>query len=631
MTVEVNLPLAGLSRTAQRVALAAGLGLVVLCAGSAVLAQDGPRNLFPEGESSPTERTAPNRERSLDSWSLPESGRDYETDRSDAPEQARPDDEGFGNENSWRSPERSTQPSGPTEGQARLRGGILVDELDARFPETLGPLTAGNGGLGLDLWQGSRRGDIIELLREQPRGQRNPVARDLLRRLLLSSAQPPREEGRGGEEPELLEARAHLLMALGEYDNLVNLLVQIPGLEKAPDLARLQVEAAVLAAEPEAACPMVRRALSLHRSQPFWPKAQIYCQIYNGEKSAAGIGIGLQREVGNTDTGFLNLADASLGVGEVPRLSQPSALDLALLRWMEAGDALVTERLEPSLMAGAVMLQGLEADQRRRLAEEAARRGVLPLRLLGEAYTASPSQGEIDNPLRQANQAEGAAARALYYQVLRRATTPEARGEALQALMDSARQAGLESQIAEIALPALEQLNPEPAVAWLAPTAVRVALLTGRFERAQAWTDMARRTGSGSEARAALTELWPLFRLAGLDGLEPGMTSTDWAEARISRGAGREGTRALLQFYERAQVAVSGRGGLENANARLRGAVREDRRGEGLLLSLQAFGQGRLTEVSPRPLTEALAALSQLGFSREARLLAMDALVARGL
>ncbi len=547
------------------------------------------------------------------------------------PAQGRGERDGFGNENSWRSPDRSPQPSGSAEGQTRLRGGILVDELNDRLPETLGPLAAGNGGLGLDLWQGSQRRDIIELLREQPRGQRNPAARDLIRRLLLSSARPPRE-GESSDQPELLDARAQLLMALGEYDNLVNLLVQIPGLEKAPELAQLQVEAALLADEPEAACPMVRRALSLHRSRTFWPKAQIYCQIRNGEESAAGIGIGLQREVGSSDRGFLNLADAALGVGDVPRLSEPSALDLALLRWMGAGEALVPEDLAPSLMAGGVLLQGLEADQRQRLAEEAARRGVLPLRLLREAYAASSLRDDGGgDPLRQASQAEGPEARALYYQALRRASTPEARGEALQALMDSARQVDLEPQIAEIALPVLEQMDPEPAVAWLAPTAVRVALLTGHFERARAWMEVVRRTGNGSEAQASLVELWPLLRLAGLEGLDPGMTGTDWAETRVSRGAGREGTRALLQFYERAQEAVSGRGGLENASARLRRAVQEDRRGEGLLLSLRVFGQGRMTDISTRSLSEALAALNQLGFSREARQLAMDALVTRGL
>lgn len=636
MAAEANRASAGLScrgqRRGQRLALVAGLGFAVLFAGPSVLAQDGPRSLFPEGDSSRSERRAPDSDRSGDSWSLPDSSDGYGAEPGDAPAQERSERDGFGNENSWRSPDRSSQPRGSAEGQTRLRGGILVDELDDRFPETLGPLAAGNGGLGLDLWQGSQRGDIIELLREQPRGQRNPAARDLMRRLLLSSARPPREDDSSDNQPDLLDARAQLLMALGEYDNLVNLLVQIPGLEKAPELAQLQVEAALLADEPEAVCPMVRRALSLHRSRAFWPKAQIYCQIRNGEESAAGIGIGLQREVGNSDRDFLNLADAALGVGEVPRLSEPSALDLALLRWMEAGEALVPEDLAPSLMAGGVMLQGLEAGQRQRLAEEAARRGVLPLRLLREAYAASSSQDEGGgDPLRQANQAEGAEARALYYQALRRASTPETRGEALQALMDSARQADLEPQIAEIALPVLEQMDPEPAVAWLAPTAVRVALLTGHFERARAWMEVVRRTGSGSEAQAGLVELWPLFRLAGLDGPDPGMTGTDWAEARVSRGAGREGTRALLQVYERAQEAVSGRGGLESASARLRRAVQEDRRGEGLLLSLQVFGQGRMTDISTRPLTEALAALSQLGFSREARQLAMDALVTRGL
>lgn len=610
--------LSRLLRRAHCLARAVGVVAVAACFAPAALAQDGPRDLFPQGNSGQPERSAPRDDTREDSWSVPDS------------------DEGADTPDSWEAPSGTDrrdsvitdEGESTGDGRTRLRGGILVDELEDRFPETLGPLAAGDGGLGLDLWSGSQRGEIIRLLDSQPR-PRSPVARGLLRRLLLSSAQPPAADGRSDGQPELLIERARLLLALGEYENLVNLLVQIPGLERSPELARLQVEAALLAQEPEAACPMVRRALSLHRSREFWPKAQIYCQIRNGEDSAASIGVGLQREVGNSDTAFLDLADAALGVGEVPRISGPSALDLALLRHMEAGSALARDGLSQDLMAAAVTLPGLEAERRLELAEEAARQGVLPLRLLGEAYGAvSFADSDLRNATGRAAELDGAEARALLYQALREGNAPEARGEALRALLEGAADAGLELQVTQIVQPVLERIDPEPALSWLAPTAVRAALLAGRFEMAQAWMQMLQRGGNTAEARGELASLWPLYRLAGMEGPEAGMTATDWAEQRVSRGAGREETRTLQRLYESLQDAVSGTGDLETASAQLRRAVREDRRGEGILLSLRTLDQ---EQASARERGEGLMALSQLGFSREARLLAMHALVARGL
>ncbi|MFC4350524.1 hypothetical protein ACFOW6_03080 [Fodinicurvata halophila] len=621
MPAEANPDAAGLSRLlhgARCLVAAAGVAIVAACFAPAVLAQDGPRDLFPQGNSGQSERSTPREGTRQDSWSLPDS------------------DQGTRSPDSWQAPSGTERRDrvipddgdGTADGRTRLRGGILVDELEDSFPETLGPLAAGDGGLGLDLWRGSQRGEIIRLLNSQPRPS-SPVARGLLRRLLLSSAQPPAADGRRDGQPDLLIERARLLLALGEYENLVNLLVQIPGLERSSELARLQVEAALLAQEPDAVCPMVRRALSLHRSREFWPKAQIYCQIRNGEDSAASIGIGLQREVGNSDTTFLNLADAALGVGEVPRISGPSALDLALLRQMQAGSALVSDGLSADFMAAAVTLPGLEAERRVDLAEEAARRGVLPLRLLGEAYGAlSFTDSDLRNATGRAAELDGGEARALLYQAMRRANAPEARGEALRALLESAAEAGLEPQVTQIVQPVLERIGPEPALSWLAPTAVRAALLAGRFEMANAWVQLLQRNGNTAEARGELASLWPLFRLAGMEEPEVGMTATDWAERRVSRGAGREETRSLQRLYESLQASVSGAAGLDTASAQLRRAVREDRRGEGILLSLRTLDQG---QGSARGRGDALTALSQLGFSREARLLAMHALVGRGL
>ena len=204
-----------IASAASRLAAAGVAGVLLLSNPVTAQAPGQPRQLFPQGGSTtaPTPQSGPQEFRAP---LLQEEGAGQGREA----EMGEP----------WR--EQSDSLTGLGEGlpeevephaQQILRGGILVDALEGGLPETSGILEAREGGLGLDLWQGSDRDELIRLIRVLPDNLESPALRDLARRLLLSTATPPRG-GAGSAAPgELVRARAERLYALGAQEELLEL------------------------------------------------------------------------------------------------------------------------------------------------------------------------------------------------------------------------------------------------------------------------------------------------------------------------------------------------------------------------------------------------------------------------
>lgn len=526
-----------------------------------------------------------------------------------------------------------------------LRGGILVDELDGRLPETSGILEPSDGGLGLDLWQGSDRDDLIRLIRVVPDNLESPALRGLAQRLLLSTASPPMR-GAGFAAPgELLRVRAERLYALGAHEELLELLQRLPrDAREDPLLARLHVESGLLTRERAEACRVAAAGIDRFQDDAFWQEALIYCQISEGQDAAANLGLSLLREAGDGDQQVLQLAEAALGYRETAEARDASALALAYLDTLDEPPSSGLIERAPYAFLGVLARQlTLPIEERLPLAERAVQFGLLEPRLLAEAYERRRfDAAQLDDPVSAVQELEGSDGRALLYKGAWRATSAEEKLELLEAFLAASAVEDLSLAALQVSSDLLLDVHPDQTFAAQAPLVVQSLLVTGRLEQASAWTSMLRNAREQDEqARAAFAEIWPVARVAGLES-DAILNINSWARSRAeTAGAGQlDEARASLQLLidalegrdeQSGGPLLSRVGGAAppspSALYALQGAVAADQRGEAALLVLQLLGGGTPGYSHPQALGESLAALTEIGLRSEARAIAVESLL----
>lgn len=438
----------------------------------------------------------------------------------------------------------------------QTKKGIEIDSLSDVDPNSIGAIDSERGGLGSDLWRGSDRATIAGLLRRAPDGVSSPALHDLLRRTLLSVANPPVADssaagqasaslaqlipggtsraafGGGEASAGFLSLRAEALAELGESEALKDLLAVVPRGDVDEVISRVQVETLMLLQEDVTACAIVRDAVVSYPADSFWPKALMYCQIVEGDLNGAILGLGLLREGGDDDATFFSLVEsaeaASSGAVNDVTAADPTPLHMSLAR--ATNQRVIAEdiaKVQPSVLAAmaASPLYGLP--ERAAAAEQAVRLGSFPASGLGEIYNAFTfGADELFAPIQASSFIGDARARALLYQASVQQALPAARAELLSEAFARMRKDGLSSVGNKLFLPLLTDIEPTRELVWFAETAGRTLYLAGRTEQADAWAAQAGRLASvNPQAKGAVLGLWPYRRLSG-------------ARAGASQGAG---------------------------------------------------------------------------------------------
>jgi len=549
-----------------------------------------------------------------------------------------------------------------------------------RDDEGLGLLGESDGGFGPELWADTDRRVIEALLPQLPVGTGSPTLFNLSRRLLLSDAPLPvaavamgeaesRVDGEAdglvasdaaagsGPAIDLLAIRLERLAALGVMGELERLLALLPP-ERSPDVRkRLTVELLLTEGDETAACAQVRQGDPSGGQEPFWLKALTFCQYRAGETAAAELGLALLRDgAREQDRLFIRLMAAALGLqplqdGEVEALPahQVRTLELALLSALgrPLPVALVAETA-PRARIQLALDDGLPLPQRAAAAEWAVSSDRLEVDRLGRLYDSFEFQPNIiDDALNTGYRLPGVEARALYYQVLRRPNGPQQELLTAELALDSAEADDVYLGMAELVLPELVADPEDPSLAWLAAMLGRANYVLGRYEAATAWLLLARREAPVSaQAAAASLRLWPYARLAGttmftneagVDGWryaqgDPGsaevVAQADFLQV-LFRALGEADALAWTEPAEEAKAAGSGPDAV--VLVALEEASRAGRLGETVLRVLVLLGEGDPAEADPQALGAALSALMQVGLPLEARALAIEAALGKGI
>ncbi len=548
-----------------------------------------------------------------------------------------------------------------SEAPSRSVKGIEINPLAEIDPESIGILDSQSGGFGRNMWRGSKRAAIERLLPRLPGAMTSATMRSLARRLLLTNAPPPRQRATGGQRGSinLLSVRVDRLAVLGDIEGLNDLLRVVPQRHDDEAIARARVEGQLLGGDSPGACRNVRSEIAERHGTPYWRKALVFCQILSGEVDQAMLGVGLMREQGiSDDPAFFSLVDAFSG-GDVDQVPVASALHFAMLD--AVGRPFPQDLLDgasPGLLVALARWPGADLAQRSAAGERAVALGVLEPEMLAGLYaelTFTPE--ELENATSVADERPGPTGRALLYQAARRQELHSSRAEMLRAALDNARGDGLYQMAVRVFMPLLSAVPPRPELVWFAEAAGRALYATGHYEQAGEWFTLARQeTILNPQAAAAVAVLWPFSRLANSPALAWESDLSAWRTARQDDSAAEHDRQALLRgaFMALGEqdslswidlateptspadfAAEPGISTQPMPNAALLYALREAsemrRLGETVLLVLLVLGEDGPARSHPMALNAALSGLMQAGLEREARALAIEAAIAKGI
>lgn len=572
---------------------------------------------------------------------------------------------------------------------------IQVDTLQTINPDSAGVLNRNEGGFGVDMWSGSSPRLILTMMERLPVNIRSEIMRDMMRRLLLSTATLP--DGMAGDG-SFITRRVGLLSDMGDSLSVSRLLEATPGRSEIDRLVRYEAESRFLANDNARACSLATSQISEHDST-YWQKAFIFCQALAGEHDRAALGVSLLQETGDQDDAFYSLVEALGGYPtEMKGMADPTPMHLSMARASKTqlpNDVISSSR--PGVLRTIATSPNASVEVRLEAAERAEIAGALDIDTLRQLYTSvSFSEEDLANPLSKAEAESGPLSRALLYRTTLIETLPVAQAEATAKALALGREGGRYTSTVRVFMPVLKRIQPSTELVWFAPEALRAFLVSGEEESVAPWFSLLRANAlHNPESASILTALLPMARLSGspeakdwnamdlanwwnsvkndehardkaallytlFDAL--GETVPDDAWNALLNGPQQitmampnpalwrsliEATRASRVASDEAPapaaptvpvlpqpVTLSSTGVAAAPLTALPPPVEEKRPariGEIVLLSLVALGEGGPGLAEPIVLSQVMASLNAIGMENEVRALALEAAVAAGL
>jgi hypothetical protein len=365
---------------------------------------------------------------------------------------------------------------------------IEVNTLSAPEGPPAGLLDSTNGGLGDDIWSGSARGAIEEMLVRLPLATPIRSVRSLSRRLLLTKSEAPT-----GPAPRAFQTvRLQALLDAGFVSDTAKLAPLIE-VKDAPEFPRVQAEAILLGGTPADACGAATEARETE-GERFWMQLRAYCYATAGKSDLLELTRGVMKAEGAADKSFEILLDdvlthkaSSPGV-----LHDPTAVEVFLLR--QLGLPLPAVLPAKFGLAGSVLvLRDVKSSPQARAdaATQAMHAGAASTAELGAVADA-----QVFTPQQFAN-AETAAAglpffqgQALIRQAVARASGDDEKAKLLAVALRLGRQNALLPVAAAMQAKGAAAFSPTTALRPFAPAFAQALLLVREADAAERWREL---------------------------------------------------------------------------------------------------------------------------------------------
>lgn len=512
---------------------------------------------------------------------------------------------------------------------------VEVGSLGTPEGPPAGTLDSSNGGVGEHLWSGTDRARAEELLAKSPVVSADPVLRDLARRVLLTKAGAPP----GSAPKAFATVRIERLLDAGLIQEAGALAVQV-SIPNDDVFARVQANAILLANRAQDACgPATSSRLSA--GDVFWMQLRAYCAAVGGDTAAAELTRQVLKVQGHGDPAYDALVEGILSKKPLPAgaIAQPTAIHIFLLQ--QAGLP-VTEAVARKMGTPENLLVARDTRNPPRARFEAAER-IVSTGALNAAELKQIADAQ-DLPLNRVANAAADAPNLPFFMgqvILRRAATIEPRPEEKARLVETALSLGDKFKMAPLAAAlqsdVIATLKPATISHIYARTFVRALILSGRADVAARWTggDTVMRAvvalASRDPARmaAAQADLSAFAASIVKDPLDPDpdrstkalvLGLTDVLDATMPADAKAVAVSVESQMWGGSRPGPGQMRTIEEL------AQSPDRRGEALLLILNAVHSIGLRDMEPNATMEFVRLLNGMNETASARALALEAL-----
>jgi len=512
---------------------------------------------------------------------------------------------------------------------------VDVDALGTPEGPPSGTLDTPAGGIGEHVWSGSERGRAEELLNKAPLAVADPALRDLARRIVLTRAGAP-----PGTAPHAFTTvRIRKLLDAGfiEEAGALAAMAQVPN---DAEFSRVQADAMLIANRSADVCGNAT-ATRNSSGEVFWMQLRAYCAALSGDTATAQLTTDVLHAQGHSDPAFDALVQDVVSHQALPvgAIAQPSAIHLYLLQ--QAGLP-VPEAVARQMGTSANVLTMRDGRNPPRARFEAAERVVATgaataseLKLIADAQ---------DLPLSKVASAAADAPNLPFFMgqvLLRRAATIEPRPEAKARLIAQALSLAEAQKMLPLAAAlqadVLASIKSSPALREYARSFARALLLAGRPDAAARWTggdpvmhsiaalassDPSRAAGAQQDLSAFATNLAAPQPAPDLDGSYKALVL---GVADVLALPMPPDAKALAASLE-SQMWDGKRPGPGTMRTIEELAGQPDRKGEVLLMILDAIHGTGWRDLAPDVTISFIRLVARTGEAQAARALAFDAL-----
>ena len=521
--------------------------------------------------------------------------------------------------------------------------------------ESLGTLNVSSGGsLGIDLWDGSTRGQVLQLVNQLPPPRYYGILQRMNQRALLTSADATLMGSRGSIQAgeDFQTVRIEKLLDTGSYLQASQLYMTDQAVAYHERLARAGVQSLFLSRQPTIACLETKTMMVRFDDQPFWNQASVICDYILGKMA----GQVLKNFVDRPEVKPLVAESRVMGyVFDKPAykvapkdfgdLKDYTPLEIALLLndrriSLAKFDSRDIQNAPSHTLGVMMMVQDAPGDLKLSLWNEALRRGMITPAEMGAFY------GDVKLDSKDLQQAKGWLVLPAYHQAIAAARDKDEKKTLGQTALKQ-----LSNQFPPGSLTPFAEYLPSLSAEGLSPEAIRritrVGLLSGtpisRSMERNLW-NQAESGGVNNEAlwlalaNAALqnfsTEEMPKADVfQELTGKLP-ETSKTLVLALIEKldSSGKLHNISPDEAYEKQDGLTSP----VNYNyvmpssdlmESLSSAHKDKRLGEVILLSSIALGDIPPSKLDPAAITQVIEGLKTVGLTSEARELASEVIL----
>ncbi|MCG8492094.1 MAG: hypothetical protein MI743_10800 [Sneathiellales bacterium] len=479
----------------------------------------------------------------------------------------------------------AAQPLETPQSQQKGGGSLVIQTLDALSNSSIGTLGKEQGGFGSRLWEGSDPSLIANLISQLPVENRSMASQDLLRRLLLTSAQLPQKNE---ASEKILDLRFAILRKAGFSADVLDLAGRLPR-EGLNESRKTSIANAYLTlSDFEKFCSLVAEETGKGNANPFWTKSEAFCLVREKQFDKAELAVALLEEQGEEDPLFFTLFSALAGGVKPEKIENRNLTPLHLSMMNEAGvtpasdqdGAFYQSAFEKAKAAASPDMAASELAAIWETAEHKGEIGKLAQKS-SEILTLVPPKNYDPafnmNAVKMLLMVQQDETAKKWERVIRRAASQGTNTEKLQARKDVQR---LDAYILLSGIDGIARWNSGSFASWM--NAVQEDPAAGQKST---------------------------FLLSMLQALGYAVTEKDW--------------EALL----RRAVPLSTGQSNHALEVNLIAAAQKKRLGETILLSLLALGDAGPENVSTTSLVAVTTALRAVGLEREARQLALEAAV----